>query len=138
MTLQQIQPRIIFPVVMFGLWLLISPQTVVLQSNCQPPSLGGNYAWPKDAQVRVYIDPSYSAAQKQGIENALRNWNNANGSSGNNSGVTFILPPSSTPTSGVNTMQVINQPPPTCPSCPATAGGDTSGTSRKDAVISLN
>lgn len=90
--------------------------------------------------MQVNIDPTYSAAQKQGIETALINWNNANSPSGNNSGVTFILPPTynSTPISGTITMQVTNQPPPTCPSCPATAGGDTTGTTRKNAVISLN
>jgi hypothetical protein len=53
MIIQRIQPHIIFLAVVFCLWLLISPQTVVLQTNCQPPSLGSNYAWPKGAQVQV-------------------------------------------------------------------------------------
>lgn len=140
MRIQGIQPYLLFVAVAFGLWLLISPQTAVLQSNCQPPLLPTNYAWPKGAQVQVNIDPSYSSAQKQGIEAALRNWNAANGSGGNSSGVTFILPPTynSTPISGTNTMQVTNQAPPTCPTCPGTAGGVLGTTSRESALISLN
>ena len=125
---------------MFGLWLLISPQTVIVQTDCQPPGNSIQNAWPQGAQVQVNIDPTYSAEQKQGIETALRNWNSANGTSGNNSGVRFMLPPTynSTPISGTNTMQVTNQPPSSCPTCPATVGGDTSGPSRKTALISLN
>jgi hypothetical protein len=115
MTTYRFQPHIISLAFMFGLWLLISPRTIVVQTNCQPPGHPNPpnpkaWAWAQGAQVRVYVDPTYSEAQKQGITTALTNWNNANGPSGNNSGVTFILPPSSTPISGVNTMQVINQP----------------------------
>ena len=140
MATLRFQPHIVSLAVMFGLWLLISPQIVILQTDCQPPGNSRQHAWPKGAQVQVNIDPTYSPEQKQGIETALRNWNNANGLSGNNSGVTFIFPPTYNPTpiSGTNTMQVTNQPPPDCPTCPATAGGRLGATSRETALISLN
>lgn len=139
MTSSRIQPQTISFIVVLSLWLLLCPQTAVLQTNCQPPAISAQYAWPKDAQVQVNIDSSFSSAQKQGIATALANWNSANGASGNNSGVTFLPPTyNSTPLSGTNTMQVTNQPPPTCPTCPGTADGDTTGASRKNALISLN
>lgn len=139
MTFRRIQPHIVSLAIVFGLWLLLCPRTAVLQTNCQPPGNPSQYAWPKDAQVQVNIDPSFSPAQKLGIEAALENWNSANGPAGNNSGVTFLPPTySSTATSGTNTMQVTNQVPPSCATCPGSAVGDTSGGRRKDAVIRLN
>ena len=142
-----IQPHlIILLVALFGLslLLLISPSTAVLQTNCQIPSFQGisdpkRAAWQQGAQVQVNIDPSFTAQERQAIQAALTNWNNANGSSGNGSGVTFLSPTfNSTPISGVNTMQVIKQPPPTCTSCPGTADGTYGATSRESALISIN
>ena len=124
---------------MIAVWVLLSPWSAEPQSECQPPASGAAYAWPKDAQVQVNIDPSFSEAQKQGIRAALQNWNNANGTIGNNSGVTFLTPTeNATPLSGTNTMQVTNQVPPSCQSCPGSAGGDVGATNRISALISLN
>lgn len=64
MTFRRIQPHIVSLAIVFGLWLLLCPRTAVLQTNCQPPGNPSQYAWPKDAQVQVNIDPSFSTAQK--------------------------------------------------------------------------
>lgn len=140
MTTPRFQPHIISLAVMFGLWLLVSPHTVVVQTNCQPPGNPRRHAWPQGVQVQVNVDPSFSPAQKEGIATALENWNSANGPTGNKSGVMFLLPPTNnpTPTDGLNTMQVTNQPPPSCPTCPGTENGRLGATSRETSVISLN
>jgi hypothetical protein len=73
MTSQLIQPQSFSLAVVLVLWLLLCPQTAVLQTTCQPPAFTAQYAWPKNAQVQVNIDPSFSPAQKQGIATALAN-----------------------------------------------------------------
>lgn len=118
---------------------MICPLAAAQQTNCEPPGTSTQQAWPKNAQVQVNIDPSFSTSQKQGIAAALENWNTANGPAGNNSGVTFLPPSYSlTATSGPNTMQVTNQVPPSCATCPGSAGGTFGPNSRTSAVIRLN
>jgi hypothetical protein len=147
MKSHSLQPRTICLALVLGwfTFMLITPQTAGLQTNCQipghpnPPNPKA-WAWQQGAQVQVNIDPSFTE-ERQAIETALTNWNSANGASGNNSGVTFLTPTyNSTPISGHAKMQVTKQPPPSCPSCPGTAGGNTNatGTNRKDALISIN
>jgi hypothetical protein len=72
------------------------PQRSASQTNCNcptiPPLFPSNpqaYAWPKDATIRVNIDPQFTPQEKEKLIDALENWNLANGSGGNNSGVTF-------------------------------------------------
>jgi hypothetical protein len=74
-------------------------------------------AWPQGAHVNVNIDPSYQTDQRNAIANAFQNWQNAGGSSGNGSGVTFTItynqtPLSMTPPAGTYNVQVWNRDPP--------------------------
>jgi hypothetical protein len=140
------QPRLTRLVVMLCLCLvvLLLPQQAFLQTNCNVPGHPSPpnpkaWAWPQVAEVQVNIDPSFNEQERQAIQTALTNWNNANTSTGNGSGVQFLQPTySSTPISGTNTMQITREAPSTCPTCPGTAGGATNGTNRTDALISLN
>lgn len=126
----------------FYLVATIFPYYVDSQTCKVKPSSSTNpksQAWPKGAQVKVNIDPTYSDEQKRGIEQALRNWNAKNGPDGNNSGVTFLPPTyNSTPISGTNTMQVTNRIPPVCTECPAEVTGSASVNGRLNAQVSLN
>ena len=114
----------------------VNSQTCRVEGTTADPK---SHAWPKGAQVRVNIDPTYNDKQKKGIVQALKNWNAENGTDGNNSGVKFLPPTySSTPISGTNTMQVTNQVPPGCAECPAEVTGSTSTNGRLSAQVSLN
>jgi hypothetical protein len=67
-----------------------SPSSFVDQkSGCtaSPPTTGRS--WPKGSTVSVYIDPSITGDARNAAMQAFNNWNAANGTTGNNSGVTF-------------------------------------------------
>ncbi len=53
------------------------------------PSSTALLAFPKNAFVGVYMDPSFSSEQVQAIWQALLNWREKSDCTGNNSGVTF-------------------------------------------------
>lgn len=90
-----------------GLLLLISPQSMLLQTSCPDiPSRGSQNAWAPGATVEVNIDPSFSDAQKQAIQDVFNAWGNA-------TGVTFNFTSNSQPsqpTPGVNKAQVDDSP----------------------------
>lgn len=91
--------------------------------SCNAPPNNGSVAnaqassWTAGAIVRVYIGSGFSDQQRQAIQNALYEWNNAGGS-----GVRFQI--SSTPVSGQNTYTV-NQ---AIPALGANYAGETGGT----------
>src|ERR1700682_4492099 len=67
------------------------------QGNCTPPPrFDGAPKWKTGAVVPIYYrQGDFSAVEKQAIERAINNWNDANGPDGNNSGV-FIGGPAET------------------------------------------
>lgn len=71
---------------------------VLPQSNCPPtpaiyPGNTSQGTWRSGATIFVNIDPSFTQDQKDAIVAAIRSWNNANNSNGNNSGVHLQDPP---------------------------------------------
>lgn len=74
------------------------------------------------------IDPNFSQLQRNAIEAAFTNWQNA---SGNNSGVTFSFTYNSTPATGANTHQV-NRQTPSIGGQAETGGTANSGNTHRD------
>lgn len=95
---------------------IVLREPVLAQSNCAYPPVSANsqrVAWSQNAAVQVNIDPSFSSEQRAGIVQAFNNWQSANGTTGNQSGVTFTFTYNSTAVSGTDTFQVNYQNPPT-------------------------
>ena len=65
--------------------LTIKAQTCTSQ-NTPPVTKAG---WPQGATVQVYIDPAITGNLRDVTEQAFLNWNAANGTAGNNSGVRY-------------------------------------------------
>lgn len=76
------------------------------QSSCATPP-GGRATWRQGAELTVNIDPSFSPDLKEAIKAGFRNWEGANGSTGNNSGVKFVrFTENLTPSTAPGTIQV--------------------------------
>lgn len=98
---------LIAPLLLVSLGYYLSTSTsflVLSQPGCHTPTTSQREAWNKGATVKYHIDPSLPAEKKAAIEEVLNSWNNANGSSGNNSDVTFEI--SSAPVTGTNSLNI--------------------------------
>ncbi|MDQ1638206.1 MAG: hypothetical protein QOF62_1545, partial [Pyrinomonadaceae bacterium] len=91
--------------VWLGLWLIcLSSLTIKAQTctsqNTPPINKAG---WPQGATVQVYINPAITGNLLDVTQGSFLNWNAANGSNGNNSGVTyeFITSPPAPGTSSI-------------------------------------
>ena len=83
-----------------GLLLLLTQISAAQTCPGPPTDPTQKKGWPKNANVPVNIDPNFTAAERAGIQQAIDGWKNANGTSGNNSQVTFGAPTyNSTPAS---------------------------------------
>jgi hypothetical protein len=87
----------------------------VCAQNCPgPATVSKDRAWLKGRQVTVNINPNNNLTtdQKNAVKQGFINWQNNNGSDGNDSGVTFVFEESTTDVSGqLNKVQVnIQQP----------------------------
>lgn len=142
--------------------ILIIPFSLIQsQQTCTNPNshqLGRAGAWAQNARIRVNVSGLPQNLQSC-LRNALYNWNVANGTNGNNSGVTFLTPTyDQTPVvnmnsqsqitgGGTNVMQINYQTPyfppgyTPYPNEPPSAGqerGQSQGGVRINAVININ
>lgn len=136
-------------------WLSITPFSSAQTTCTNPGSLGRTSAWRQGAQISVNISSLPSNLQSCML-GAINAWNQANGSGGNSSGVTFLTPTfNQTPVinlnsqnqitgSGTNVLQINYGQPnftPSYPNEPAPAGlerGQSDGTNRINGVIVVN
>lgn len=115
-------PAAVIALLIFSAWIYIlwQPQTSIIaqspcsNTNCQPPPPNQQSwsHWEKGKKVSVIIDSTFTVQEQNAIKAAFNNWQNANGATGNESGVTFqftVAPISGTPSPGQ--CQVRNQAP---------------------------
>jgi hypothetical protein len=79
--------------------------------NCRgPAAVSKDRAWRQGAEVTVNINPSnnLTSEQKDAIKQGFINWQNSNGSGGNNSGVTFVFTESATNVTGQKDKVQVN------------------------------
>jgi hypothetical protein len=111
---------------------VVTHSTIEAQSCTNPPTLGQQATWAKNSSVTVNINPNqFSTAQRQAIQTAFTNWQNA----GNSSGVTFTFTSNATAVSGAGTYQVSQA---TQASGQAVTGGGTNGTNRVSAFTNVD
>lgn len=101
-------------------WLTsVQSQSNCSNVNCQtPPQQGVRWAhWRQNASVTVVIDQRFSQQERNAIMVAFNNWQSANGTTGNHSGVTFsFVVTSITGNPNSDQFQVRKQAPPSHPS----------------------
>jgi hypothetical protein len=81
---------------------------VSAQTGC-PPSNASGARFPANTSLTVYLDPAFSATQRDGIMAGLAGWTSANGSTGNASGIVVdhVIIGTLTGTLPANTIQVM-------------------------------
>lgn len=87
------------------------PNLKVCAQICAGPAIvSKDHAWRQGAEVTVNINPNsnLTTEQKNAIKQGFINWQNGNGPSGNNSGVTFIFTESSTSVAGQQDKVQVN------------------------------
>jgi hypothetical protein len=91
-------------------WLVIRPEVRAQPPPCSTPPkepTTNGASWPTGQQVLVVINPNdFSPSERNAIQQAFMNWQNANGSTGNNSGVTYTFTTGSSPNGAPNTQYV--------------------------------
>lgn len=81
-----------------GSWLILNQGRVLSQvENCPEipplnPSNPSRGTWPRNATVKINIDPAFNEQEKDAIVAALSTWQDFNSYDGNFSGVTFATP----------------------------------------------
>lgn len=98
---------LLFSTLWVGIWL--GPTILVIaQSPCStPPMLARTNGahWPHGQNVTVLINENdFSAQENVAIRDAFINWQNSNGSNGNNSGVTFTFVSVTSPPTGADQL----------------------------------
>lgn len=89
-----------------GLRLKVGGQSPPCSSPPKEPTTHGA-SWPRGQQVLVVINPNdFSPAEQNAIQQAFMNWQNANGPTGNNSGVTYTFTTGTSPNGAPNTQYV--------------------------------
>ena len=71
-------------------YVTISRSTINVQAQqqgCTVPGRGSNAAFAPNSKLTVYLDPSYTEAQRNAVMSGLSAWTDNNGSTGSSSGI---------------------------------------------------